>query len=94
MAILFFVKTKILKIKIKKLCFFMHYAIMPYMETHKIPLAQKLRPTSLENFVGQEHIVGQNKMLSRAIEFKNVGSCIFYGPPGTGKTPLLTALSF
>lgn len=66
---------------------------MPHMETQRIPLAQKLRPTGLENFVGQEHIVGKNKMLSRAIEFKNVGSCIFYGPPGTGKTTLANIIA-
>ena len=58
------------------------------MTTEKMPLAQKLRPESLKDFVGQEHIVGKNKMLWRAIEAKNVGSCIFYGPPGSGKTML------
>ncbi len=54
----------------------------------RIPLAEKMRATSLEDFVGQEHIVGKNKLLYRAIKTGTVGSCIFYGPPGTGKTTL------
>jgi len=57
-------------------------------ETERIPLAERMRATNLEEFVGQEHIVGKNKLLSRAIATGNVGSCIFYGPPGTGKTTL------
>jgi len=58
-----------------------------------VPLAQKMRPTSLEQFVGQEHIVAKNKMLWRAIQYGNVGSCIFYGPPGTGKTTLANIIA-
>ena len=58
------------------------------MEKLRIPLAQRMRPTSLDDFFGQEHIVGKGKLLRRAIEFKEVGSIIFYGPPGTGKTTL------
>lgn len=54
----------------------------------RIPLAERMRATSLEDFVGQEHIVGKNKLLYRAISTGSVGSCIFYGPPGTGKTTL------
>ena len=54
----------------------------------RIPLAERMRPTSLEEFVGQEHIIGKNKLLYRAISTGTVGSCIFYGPPGTGKTTL------
>lgn len=54
----------------------------------RIPLAEKMRATTLEDFVGQEHIVGKNKLLYRAIKAGTVGSCIFYGPPGTGKTTL------
>ncbi len=54
----------------------------------RVPLAERMRATSLEDFVGQEHIVGKNKLLYRAISTGNVGSCIFYGPPGTGKTTL------
>ncbi len=58
------------------------------MENERIPLPQKMRPKTLQDFVGQEHIVGKNKMLSRAIANGSVGSIIFYGPPGTGKTTL------
>ena len=52
------------------------------------PLAQRMRPTTLENFVGQEHIVGKGKILNRAINADKLSSAIFYGPPGTGKTTL------
>lgn len=54
----------------------------------RIPLAEKMRATNFDEFVGQQHIVGKNKMLYRAISTGTVGSCIFYGPPGTGKTTL------
>jgi len=63
------------------------------MQEERVPLAQKMRPTSLEQFVGQEHIVAKNKMLWRAIQYGNVGSCIFYGPPGTGKTTLANIIA-
>lgn len=53
-----------------------------------MPLAERLRPKTLDDFFGQEHIVGKNKLLRRAIQAGNVGSLIFYGPPGTGKTTL------
>ena len=52
------------------------------------PLASRLRPTSLEEVVGQEHIVGKDKLLYRAIKADKLTSVIFYGPPGTGKTTL------
>lgn len=52
------------------------------------PLAARMRPRSLEQFIGQAHIVGPGKMLRRAIEADRVSSLIFYGPPGTGKTTL------
>lgn len=52
------------------------------------PLAQRMRPKSLGDFVGQEHIVGEGKILSRAIAADKLSSAIFYGPPGTGKTTL------
>lgn len=58
------------------------------MENLRIPLAERMRPNSLDEFFGQEHIVGKGKLLRRAIEYGNVGSMIFYGPPGTGKTTL------
>ena len=52
------------------------------------PLAARMRPTTLEDFVGQRHIVGKDKLLYRAIKGDRLGSLIFYGPPGTGKTTL------
>lgn len=52
------------------------------------PLASRLRPKRLEDFVGQEHIVGKNTLLYRAIMADKLSSVIFYGPPGTGKTTL------
>ncbi len=52
------------------------------------PLAQRLRPASLDDFVGQEHVVGPGRALRRAIEEDRVPSMILYGPPGSGKTTL------
>ncbi len=52
------------------------------------PLADKLRPKNLEDFVGQEHLVGKNKPIRRMIETGNITSMIFWGPPGVGKTTL------
>ena len=52
------------------------------------PLAERMRPTTLSEFVGQEHIIRTGSVLRRAIEADMLGSCIFYGPPGTGKTTL------
>lgn len=52
------------------------------------PLAERMRPESLDDFFGQKHILDKNKMLYRAIMTDNLTSVIFYGPPGTGKTTL------
>jgi putative ATPase len=52
------------------------------------PLAMRLRPASLDEFVGQEHVLGVGSALRRAIEEDRVGSAIFFGPPGSGKTTL------
>ena len=52
------------------------------------PLAQKLRPKHLDEFIGQEHLVGDGKPLAVAIEKKHVFSFILWGPPGVGKTTL------
>lgn len=57
------------------------------------PLASRLRPCSLEEVAGQEHIVGKDKLLYRAIKADKLGSVIFYGPPGTGKTTLAKVIA-
>ena len=54
----------------------------------RIPLATQMRPTILNEVVGQKHLIGKGKLLRRAIEADHLGSLIFYGPPGTGKTTL------
>ena len=53
-----------------------------------IPLAARMRPNDLDNFVGQEHLISEGKILRRMIESDNIPSIIFWGPPGTGKTTL------
>lgn len=57
------------------------------------PLAARLRPTSLEEVVGQQHIIGKDKLLYRAIKADKLSSVIFYGPPGTGKTTLAKVIA-
>ena len=52
------------------------------------PLASRLRPTALEDFVGQSHLLGQGKILRQIIEQDQICSMIFWGPPGVGKTTL------
>jgi len=52
------------------------------------PLAARMRPRTLDEFAGQEHIVGPGRLLRRAIQADQLSSLIFYGPPGTGKTTL------
>jgi putative ATPase len=52
------------------------------------PLADRMRPRTLEEFVGQDHIIGEGRLLRRAIQIDQLSSVIFYGPPGTGKTTL------
>lgn len=59
----------------------------------KKPLSEKMRPVTLDDFVGQKHIVAKNSLLDRAIKAGVLGSCIFYGPPGTGKTTLAHIIS-
>ncbi|HJC92119.1 MAG TPA: replication-associated recombination protein A [Candidatus Mediterraneibacter excrementigallinarum] len=57
------------------------------------PLASRMRPTTLEEVVGQQHIIGKDKLLYRAIKADKLGSIIFYGPPGTGKTTLAKVIA-
>ncbi|MCD8108732.1 MAG: replication-associated recombination protein A [Clostridiales bacterium] len=71
--------------------------LFDYMrEQHKdreAPLASRLRPTSLDEVVGQRHIIGKDKLLYRAIRADKLQSVIFYGPPGTGKTTLAKVIA-
>ena len=57
------------------------------------PLASRMRPTTLDEVVGQKHIIGKDKLLYRAIKADKLGSVIFYGPPGTGKTTLAKVIA-
>ena len=57
------------------------------------PLASRLRPVKLEEVVGQEHIIGKDKLLYRAIQADKLSSVLFYGPPGTGKTTLAKVIA-
>ncbi len=71
--------------------------LFDYMREQKMegesPLASRLRPTALEEVVGQRHIIGEDKLLYRAIKADKLGSVIFYGPPGTGKTTLAKVIA-
>lgn len=71
--------------------------LFDYMrETNKekeAPLASRMRPASLDEVVGQQHIIGRDKLLYRAIRADKLSSVIFYGPPGTGKTTLARVIA-
>lgn len=71
--------------------------LFDYMREQKMegesPLASRLRPAVLEEVVGQKHILGEDKLLYRAIKADKLGSVIFYGPPGTGKTTLAKVIA-
>lgn len=71
--------------------------LFDYMREQKTdkesPLASRLRPTTLDEVVGQQHIIGKDKLLYRAIKADKLGSLIFYGPPGTGKTTLAKVIA-
>ncbi|NLJ89793.1 MAG: replication-associated recombination protein A [Clostridiales bacterium] len=71
--------------------------LFKYMREQKIktesPLAARMRPTNLDEVVGQEHIIGKDKLLYRAIKADKLNSVIFYGPPGTGKTTLARVIA-
>ena len=57
------------------------------------PLASRLRPATLDEMVGQQHIIGKDKLLYRAIKADKLSSIILYGPPGTGKTTLAKVIA-
>ena len=57
------------------------------------PLASRLRPRTLDEIVGQKHILGKDKLLDRAIRADKLSSLIFYGPPGTGKTTIAKVIA-
>lgn len=57
------------------------------------PLAERMRAKTLDDFIGQEHLVGEDCLLRRAIKADRLGSCIFYGPAGTGKTTLANIIA-
>ena len=57
------------------------------------PLASRMRPDTIDEIVGQKHILGENSLLYRAIKADKLGSIILYGPPGTGKTSLAMVIA-
>ena len=63
------------------------------MEEKRVPLAQRVRPRTFEEFVGQEHIAKEGSLFRRAIEAGTLGSAIFFGPPGTGKSTLANIIA-
>ena len=71
--------------------------LFDYMRTSTMkseaPLASRMRPVRLEEIVGQQHILGKDKLLYRAIQADKLGSVIFYGPPGTGKTTIAKVIA-
>ena len=58
-----------------------------------VPLAERMRPKSLSDIIGQDHILGKGKLLYRMIEADQLASIILYGPPGTGKTSVANVIA-
>ncbi len=73
--------------------FEMHEDVMPVEVSQVGPLAARMRPRSLEEIVGQEHLLGKGRLLRRVIESDRFTNLIFYGPPGTGKTTLAEVIA-
>ena len=72
----------------------MYYKIYNIVEVRRVrPLADLMRPSELEDFVGQNHIMSEGKPLYNLIKSKKICNCIFYGPPGTGKTTLANIMA-
>nr|MCR5609741.1 replication-associated recombination protein A [Lachnospiraceae bacterium] len=69
------------------------FEYMQQVNKKESPLASRLRPATLDEVVGQEHIIGKDKLLYRAIKADRLSSVIFYGPPGTGKTTLAMVIA-
>ena len=69
------------------------FAEEPAENTKKEPLAARMRPETLDEVVGQDHIIAPGRLLYRAIKADQLGSLIFYGPPGTGKTTLAMVIA-
>ncbi len=67
--------------------------IFDMISDEKIPLAERMRPSTLKEFVGQANVCGEKSLLRRAISLDRLGSCIFYGPPGCGKTTLANVIA-
>ncbi len=62
--------------------------LFAHLEKKYAPLADRMRPKSIDDFIGQTHLISNNSLLSKAIKADNLGSCIFFGPPGSGKSSL------
>ncbi|MCK5475342.1 MAG: replication-associated recombination protein A [Candidatus Pacebacteria bacterium] len=62
-------------------------------QTNKIPLADRMRPKTLGDFIGQEKLLGQGRILRKAVETDNIPSMIFWGPPGSGKTTIASVIA-
>src|SRR5215813_429024 len=62
-------------------------------ENNREPLAERMRPRTFAEYVGQEQIIGEGRLLRRAIEAERLGSIILHGPPGTGKTTIANIIA-